>query len=110
MIYEVSHRTLYRYQQPVSISHHLLHLVPRHCPHQSTGESALEILPAPSVRQEDTDYFGNPISFLTVQQSHSELSLHALSVIDVKPVASPDPAATPPWDDVAAVLEEDLGA
>ena len=29
MIYEVSHRTVYRYSQPVSISHHLLHLTPR---------------------------------------------------------------------------------
>jgi transglutaminase-like putative cysteine protease len=110
VIYEVSHRTVYRYEQPVSISHHLLHLTPRPCPRQVTGESALEVHPAPSVRHEDTDYFGNPITFLTVQQSHKELMLHTLSFIDVKPPEPPEPSATPPWDDVVAVLDEDRSA
>jgi transglutaminase-like putative cysteine protease len=109
LIYEVSHRTTYRYSQPVSISHHLLHLLPRQCAHQTTGDSALEVVPPPSVRKEDHDYFGNPITFLTIQQGHSELTLHALSFIDVRPGTAPDPSATPPWDDVAAVLEEDRG-
>ena len=34
VIYEVSHRTRYRYSAPISISHHVLHLAPRTCEHQ----------------------------------------------------------------------------
>lgn len=110
MIYEVSHRTTYTYEQPVSISHHLLHLLPRQCPHQVTGDTALEIQPAPTVRHEDVDYFGNPVTFLTIQQNHTELVLRALSFVDVRTAPVPEPAATPPWDDVLAVLDEDRGA
>ena len=107
MIYEVSHRTIYSYAHPVSISHHILHLLPRQCPHQVTGDTALEVTPAPSIRHEDLDYFGNPVTFLTIQQDHTELSLRALSFVDVRPRALPEPAATPPWDGVLAVLDED---
>lgn len=107
MIYEVSHRTTYTYAYPVSISHHVLHLLPRQCPHQVTGDTALEVAPAPTVRHEDLDYFGNPVTFLTIQQGHTELTLRALSFVDVRPRTVPDPAATPPWDDVLAVLDED---
>lgn len=107
MIYEVSHRTTYAYAHPVSISHHVLHLLPRQCPHQVTGDTALEVTPAPTVRHEDRDYFGNPVTFLTIQQGHTELTLRALSFVDVRPRAVPEPGATPPWDDVLAVLDED---
>jgi transglutaminase-like putative cysteine protease len=110
MIYEVSHRTVYSYTDPVSISHHLLHLVPRRRRSQVTRETALEVIPAPSVRTGDVDYFGNPITFLTIQQSHRELLLHALSFIEVQPPAVPDPAGTPPWEDLPRRLALDRSA
>lgn len=100
MIYEVSHRTLYRYSQPVSISHHLLHLTPRDSDFQTCGDTAIEIAPAPSVRAPDIDYFGNPTTFVTVQQTHTELLLHALSVIKVEAAPVPEPSATPAWEEV----------
>ena len=110
MIYEVSHRTIYKYNHSVSISHHVLHMLPRQCRHQLAGDTALEVIPPPSVRQDDVDYFVNPITFLTIQQGHKELTLHALSFMEVKLPPVPDPLATPPWDDVAAVLDEDRSA
>jgi transglutaminase-like putative cysteine protease len=100
MIYEVSHRTVYRYGQPVSVSHHLLHLTPRDSPLQICRDSAIEITPAPSVRTRGADYFGNPTSFVTIQESHVELVLHALSIIEVAPRPVPDPDATPDWEEV----------
>jgi transglutaminase-like putative cysteine protease len=107
VIYEVSHRTTYDYAHSVSISLHLLHLLPRQCPHQSAGETALEVTPAPSVRHQDRDYFGNPITFVTIQQGHRRLFLHALSFVDVKVPVVPEPAATAPWEQVVALLAED---
>jgi transglutaminase-like putative cysteine protease len=106
MIFEVSHRTLYRYSQPVSISHHLLHLTPRDSAFQNCGDTAIEIAPAPSVRAPDTDYFGNPTTFVTVQQTHTELLLHALSVIKVDPAPVPKEEATPAWEAVRETLAQ----
>lgn len=106
MIYEVSHRTAYRYSQSVSISHHLLHLTPRDSAWQSCRDTAVEITPAPTVRAPSVDYFGNPTTFVTVQQNHLELVLHALSIIEVKDRPIPQPAATPAWE---AVREQALG-
>jgi transglutaminase-like putative cysteine protease len=100
VIYEVSHRTVYRYSQPVSISHHLLHLTPRPAVFQTCRDSAIELAPAPSVRAPGTDYFGNPTTFVTVQQNHVELVLRALSIIEVEPREVPEAAATPAWEAV----------
>ena len=90
MIYEVSHRTVYRYSQPVSISHHLLHLTPRDGGFQACRDTAVEITPAPTVRAPGIDYFGNPTTFVTIQQNHVELVLHALSSIEVERPADPE--------------------
>ena len=71
MIYEVSHHTRYRYGEPTSISHHVLHLAPRPCEHQRCHRSVLEVTPAPASSVDDIDYFGNPVTYLTVQESHT---------------------------------------
>jgi transglutaminase-like putative cysteine protease len=104
VIYEVSHRTTYSYAQPVSISHHLLHLTPRDSALQTCLDSAIEITPAPSVREPDRDYFGNPTTFVTIQQSHAELVVHALSMIEVAAPPPPDPAGGMAWEAVRARL------
>jgi transglutaminase-like putative cysteine protease len=98
VIHEVSHRTTYRYRQPVSVSHHLLHLAPREAAFQSCRDTAIEISPAPTVRTADLDYFGNPTTFVTIQQPHTELVLRALSVIEVRERAVPEPRSTPAWE------------
>jgi transglutaminase-like putative cysteine protease len=107
VIYEVSHRTVYRYSQPVSISHHLLHLTPRTAVFQTCRDTAIELAPAPSVRAPDIDYFGNPTTFVTVQQNHVDLVLHALSIIEVETREVPDPAATPAWEAVRGRAQEE---
>jgi transglutaminase-like putative cysteine protease len=110
VIYEVSHRTVYDYSAPVSISHHLLHLAPRDSAFQTCRDTAVEISPPPSVRSRGVDYFGNPTTFVTIQQSHLELVLHALSVIEVSERHVPDPADTPPWEEVRELAVQDRSA
>lgn len=100
MIYEVSHRTVYDYSVPVSVSHHLLHLMPRDAAFQTCRDSAVEISPSPTVRAPGVDYFGNPTTFVTIQQSHVELVLHALSVIEVIERDIPNDDLTPSWEAV----------
>ena len=49
MIFDVSHRTLYRYSQPVVQSQHRIHMSPRLVPHQTTRAHSLLVEPAPAV-------------------------------------------------------------
>ena len=60
---------------------------------QACRDTAVEITPAPTVRP-GIDYFGNPTTFVTIQQNHVELVLHALSSIEVND--RPIPAAAAP--------------
>jgi transglutaminase-like putative cysteine protease len=105
--YEVNHRTTYRYSIPVSFSHHLTHLSPRPCAYQTCHRSALIVLPTPTYHAQARDYFGNPVSYITLQQQHKELILHAKSVIDVEPMAPADASRSAPWDGIYQRLFHD---
>jgi transglutaminase-like putative cysteine protease len=104
MLYDVRHRTTYRYSQPVSISHHVLHLVPRHTDRQFVRGSTLAVNPAPSLRSDGSDYFGNSVTRLTLQEQHHEFAIEARARIDVNPPADLAPEVTLAWDRVFAAL------
>lgn len=110
MLYDVSHRTTYRYSMPVSFSHHVLHLIPRCCVRQVARRTMLSITPTPTVHASSTDSFGNALTFITLQDRHTELTLHAKSVVDVHVPQAPDPAATAPWETIYPALTADTGA
>jgi transglutaminase-like putative cysteine protease len=101
MIFDVSHRTLYRYESPVIQSKHLVHLSPREAPRQSMRHHALFIEPAPAYRYDGHDAFGNPLVILDIEVPHKELVLHARSTIEVVPPPAIDAGATCPWDELA---------
>lgn len=110
MIFEISHRTSYRYATPVSQSHHLLHLTPRPHALQSVGRHSLLIDPAPAAKAEIIDDFGNPTSIIAIEQEHTELVIHARSMVEVRAPSRVDPKATSGWNDVAAQLRANLGS
>ncbi len=83
MIFDVTHRTTFRYEQPVSVSQHVLHLAPRAHPRQRRIAWSLQVTPAPSTRSDSADYFGNPVSYLTVQRPHDQLLVESRARIDV---------------------------
>lgn len=108
MVYEVSHRTVYRYSIPVSLSHHVLHLTARPCVNQICHRTALRVSPTPTVQSSGTDYFGNSVAFITLQNQHKELEMNARSVIEVLPrTPLPGPETTAPWDGVYDDLSRD---
>lgn len=110
MILETRHRTTYAYAHPVSVSHHLLHLVPRATGSQTCRTSAIEVSPAAAVQQAGTDYFGNPSTFLTVQASHSELVIEATSRVELRAATRPQPADTTPFERVVERLRRPRSA
>jgi transglutaminase-like putative cysteine protease len=104
MIYEISHRTAYRYEFEVTQSQHLAHLAPRRVSRQKVIRHNLVVEPAPSWRNDFTDYLGNPASILGIDEEHRELVLHARSTIDVKPRATVDLVHGCPWEQVLTRL------
>lgn len=109
MIFDISHRTLYRYSQPVVHSQHLTHMTPRPLPYQSVRNHSLIIEPAPALRIEAIDAFGNATVALDIEVPHRELVLHARSTIETKPRAAIAEAAATAWDRLDAFLEPTAG-
>jgi len=72
MKYEVTHRTTYQYSEPVTLGHSSTHLTPRTLARQRCLANRLVILPAPSCLRSWTDYFGNQVTYFTVEEEHRE--------------------------------------
>lgn len=107
MIYRVRHTTTYAYKEPVSLCQNLVHLTPRQGPFQSCGDSELIVRPTPSIIVDRTDYFGNPEVFFLIQEPHRKLTVTVRHTVEVIPAPVPDPAATPPWEEVRDRLATD---
>ncbi len=105
MIYDINHDTTFDYAQPVSVSHQLLRLAPRESPRQRPLHSALIVEPAPVMRKTRNDFFGNEITYLTVQVPHARLTIRSASRVEVQPVDAALLNLGPCWEDVAVALD-----
>ncbi|MEQ8733993.1 MAG: transglutaminase family protein [Rhodospirillaceae bacterium] len=105
MKYKIHHRTVYKYTQTVSISHHLLHMTPRSHGRQVCSRAFVQVTPLPAVRSETLDYFQNTVTYATIQEPHSTLEIEALSEVEVKAPPPLQLAVTPPWEDVNALFQ-----
>jgi transglutaminase-like putative cysteine protease len=105
VIYRVRHRTTYFYEDPVSVSHHIVRLTPRNLPVQTCWESYVAILPTPSVTCAHFDYFGNTLTSFTLHEPHECLVVEANSKLEVSAAAPPDYSGSPPWETVRELLE-----
>ena len=100
MIYRVSHRTTYEYEDPVSVAHHLVRLTPRNLPAQVARETRISISPAPATTTTHDDYFGNIQTFFTLEEPHERLIVEARSELEVHALRRPDFSASMPWEKV----------
>jgi len=110
MIYRVTHTTTYDYSQQVTLCHNLAHLIPRSSPRQLCQETNLTITPTPAVVNSIIDYFGNPVTFFTVQEPHRRLVIRAEHTTEVQVFPPPEPHYTPPWESVRDRLHLDRSA
>lgn len=107
MHYRISHVTRYAYGDPVSLCHSITHLKPRETPFQHCIKSQVRVLPWPSVSREHRDIFGNQVNYFSIQQSHSELEVSALSEVEVSVPMVPPLVESPPWEQIRDGLTED---
>ena len=96
MIYEVTHRTVYAYDDDVSTSHGKTHLLPRAFAAQDVLSSSVAIDPFPDDRHRWTDVHGNHAECFAIHHPHRRLEVTATSTVRVHPRADPGmlPTAT----------------
>ena len=110
MRYRVRHTTTYAYSNAVSVCHNELHVCPRQRRRQTCAFHELLVFPEATLVSRSVDYFGNPVTFFTVQEPHQALTMTANSVVEVVPVEAPAVAASPAWEDVRDAVRGDRSA
>ena len=99
----VLHQTEYHYQSSVVLAQHLAHLRPADGRGQHLRTHRLDIYPAPALREENSDAFGNRRTFFAMQRPHDFLRVTADSELETDtPQACP--AQSPPWEQVRDAL------
>ena len=104
MNYHITHRTLYEYSAPVSVSQHVARLAPRATETQQCAEFSLEIEPLPALRTTREDYFGNALCLFSIQQVHQRLEITTTSRVCVQAGAKVVAENSPPWEQVAQLF------
>ena len=103
MIYKVIHKTTYRYKYPVSVGNHVACLTPRCLPHHRRTRYELRISPSAKLI-ERTDYFGNRLSFFSIQEPHQRLVVEARSEVVIDEGKSLQPEQSMRWEEVVRSL------
>ena len=85
MRYRVTHSTRYSYSEHVTLCHNVAHLLPRTTAVQTCHLSELSIAPLPVAVNEWTDLFGNRQASFSIQEPHNELTVTAISEVDLLP-------------------------
>ncbi len=106
MNYHITHRTLYDYAAPVSVSHHVARLEPLNTGPQSRESFTLQIFPEPALRKERMDYFGNQLCFFAIQEIHTKLEIITHSRVLVEPPKSPVKESAAAWESVAEMFRD----
>ncbi len=106
MTFDVTHRTTYRYSQPVTVSQHAARVEPRDFPGQILESFSLSIDPPPPIRKTRNDYFGNHVCFFSIQEVHSELEIVARSRLTVASATQPALLLSPAWERVVGLFTD----
>ncbi len=106
MKYRVTHITQYRYSKDVKLCHNVAHLLPRNTPQQTCSISELKVSPLPINTNEWTDIFGNRQASFSIEKPHNELTVTAISEVEVVPTSSLlDTAFPTSWEQAVEYLK-----
>ncbi len=100
MEYRITHRTIYDYSEPVTVSHHAARLQPRTTDTQQPRNFALNIAPVPALRRQRVDYLGNQVCSFSIQENHRRFEVTATSIVAVANERPQSLALTPAWESV----------
>jgi transglutaminase-like putative cysteine protease len=100
MIYDIRHLTLYEYGSTVTFSHCALRLLPMDGPGQQVLSSKLTVTPAPAQMIERMCFFGNRLTFLTIETAHRKLIVEINSSVEIDRGEPLDERETPAFEEV----------
>lgn len=111
----VRHLTRYEYDAPVELAHHLAHLRPRDTAWQSIADWRLDIAPEPDSAlaiggDADVDVFGNWRHCFSHARVHDRLEVLSSFAARLSVATDAAPAASLPWEQVAARLRYRAGS
>jgi transglutaminase-like putative cysteine protease len=109
--FRITHRTTYAYDAPVTSSYAQVHQSPWDVDGQRCLERSITADPTAAHQRTRTDYFGNPVVFLSIDTSHTELVVTSASVVDTTERAARFPdSAEVSWERIVRALasETDL--
>ncbi|MFG1294962.1 MULTISPECIES: transglutaminase family protein [Xanthobacter] len=101
MLYDIRQTTSYSYAVPVRVARQVLRMTPVDRPgHQHVIAHVLDLSPEAAELERGTDFFGNGLTWLTLDQPHDYLEISTRSRVDVRADPLPDPKSTASVDDV----------
>ena len=106
MIYNLVHKTIYEYAEPVTVSHHAARVEPRTLAHQQVENFSLNIGPTPAVSKPRVDFFGNQVCGFSIQEIHQRLEVTARSRVNVAATTLPAPELSPDWEGVVKLFSD----
>jgi transglutaminase-like putative cysteine protease len=111
MKFRVTHSTRYEYEELIPLSHNEVLLRPRDHAMQICLWHKLLVSPTPAVITVGLDYFGNYVTWFSLQEPHTELVITSQSEVQVDPHAvRPNLSQSSPWERVAEMLISALDA
>jgi transglutaminase-like putative cysteine protease len=106
--YRVTHATTYSYDDAVTDSLGVAHLLPRVLPSQSVASAEVEVRPAPVDLSYDTDCYGNSATYFQVTEAHRELVVSGRSDVEVSRPSYDEAALAIPWERAWPLLDPAL--
>lgn len=107
MRYSISHKTIYEYNNIVSVSHHVIRLQPRTLSYQRNLKYHLQAEPLPARMDSHQDYYGNNLSFLAIEGPHRQLIVSSQCQVEVLAKPAVAPADTPAWENMRELCRGD---
>ncbi|WP_028643881.1 transglutaminase-like domain-containing protein [Nocardioides sp. URHA0020] len=108
MRYRVSHATTYTYDDDVTDSLGVAHLVPRVLASQRVSSTAVEVTPTPVDQSHDIDCYGNTATYFQVTSAHQELVVAGSSEVEVSMPAYDEAGLATPWEGARPLLDPTL--
>ncbi len=102
MIYNIRHRTTYKYKNAVTFAWCVLRLTPQSSASQTVLADDIVTTPQSSQAVERTGPFGERVRTLMIDQSHQTLIVEATSRVDVHMATTEPLPYSPTWESVRA--------
>lgn len=85
MIYDLYHKTTFKYENDVTFSHNIARLKPKSTPYQKLLSFSMEIEPEVFESDEFIDMFGNTNTHMLLRKPHQSLSVIGRSKVEIYP-------------------------